>query len=115
MKKRILIALLAGLTFTACTESTGSLAPQATYQAPSQAKMDAFTPVMTKVALSTREDPKYNKMAIKPEDKEWFKMLMYRLWDREISKSQFVAEGISRYPGHNYEFSFIANGFQKHS
>ena len=116
MKKRLLIALLAGLTFTACTDSASSLAPQTTYQAPSQAKMDAFTPVMTKVALSTREDPKYNRMALNtPEEKEWFKMLMYRLWDRQITRSQFIAEGVSRYPTHRYEFNFIANGFQHNS
>jgi len=117
MKKRVLIALLAGLTFTACTDTTGPLvAPQPVYQAPTQAKMEAFTPVMTKVALSTREDPRYNRMALNtPEEKEWFKMLMYRLWDRQISKREFIREGVSKYPSHQYEFNFIANGFQRYS
>ncbi len=115
MKKRLLIALLAGLTFTACTESTGSLAPQPVYQAPTEAKMAKFRPVMTEVALSTRNDPNYNKMTIRQEDKQWFQDLMYRYWDRQITRAQFVSEGISRYPGHNYEFAFIANGFQKRS
>ena len=116
MKKRLLIALLAGLSFTACTSTTGTATPTPSYQAPTQAKMDAFTPVMTKVALSTREDPKYNRMALNtPEEKEWFKMLMYRLWDRQLTREQFVAEGVSRYPTHQYEFNFIAHGFQKYS
>ena len=48
---------------------------------------------MKEVALSTRNDPRYNKMAIKPEDKVWFKVLMYRYWDRQLTRSQFVAEG----------------------
>ena len=117
MKKNILIAILAALTFTACTDS---MSPTPTrqapvYQAPTDAKMAQFKPVMTEVALSTREDPGYNKMTIRPEDKQWFQMLMYRYWDRQSTRSQFISEGVSRYPGHEYEFGFIANGFQKRS
>ena len=115
MKKTLLIALIAGFGFTACTNSTLSPAPAQTYQAPTDAKMAKFKPVMTEVALSTRNDPNYNKMTIKPEDKEWFQLLMYRYWDRQMTRGQFISEGISRYPGHTYEFSFIANGFQKRS
>jgi hypothetical protein len=115
MKKSVLIvSLLAGLSFTACTNST-TATPRTVYQQPTEQKMNAFTPVMTQVALSTREDPSYKKMDILPEDKQWFKMLMYRLWDRQITRSQFVAEGNAKYPGHQYEFNFIANGFQKRS
>ena len=111
MKKRVLIALLASLSFSACT-STGLSSPQS-YVKPTQAKMNKFSPIMKKVALSTREDARYKKMDIKPQDKEWFKMLMYRLWDRQITKTHFVTQGLSRYPKNHYEFSFIANGFQR--
>jgi len=116
MKKTLLISTaVAALVFTGCTDSITSAAPKHVYQAPTEAKMAKFHPLMTEVALSTRNDPKYNKMTIKPEDKEWFKMLMYRYWDRQITRNQFIAEGVSKYPGHEYEFGFIANGFQAHS
>jgi general secretion pathway protein E len=37
------------------------------------------------VAQSTQANPNYNRMALNtPEEKEWFKNLMYRLWDRQI-------------------------------
>jgi len=114
MKKNIIIALIAALSFTACT-NTMSPAPAPVYQAPTEAKMAKFKPVMTAVALSTRNDPNYKKMTIKPEDKEWFQLLMYRYWDRQMTRPQFIAEGVSRYPGHEYEFNFIANGFQHRS
>ena len=115
MKKSLLIVLLAGFTFTACTNTTAPT-PKISYQKPTKQKMNTFTPVMTKVALSTREDPKYKRMALKTtEEKEWFKTLMYRLWDRQITRGQFITEGISKYPTHQYEFNFIAQGFQKHS
>ena len=115
MKKHILLtSILAALTFTACTDSaTPAAAP--VYQAPTDAKMAKFKPVMVEVALSTKKDPKYSKMTIKQEDKQWFQTLMYRFWDRQTSKSQFISEGISKYPGHEYEFGFIANGFQHRS
>ncbi len=116
MKKTLLITtVLAALTFTGCTDPMSSTTPRNVYQAPTEAKMAKFQPVMTQVALSTRSNPNYNKMAIRAEDKEWFKMLMYRYWDRQITRSQFISEGISRYPGHEYEFGFIANGFQQYS
>ena len=111
MNKKVLIALLASLSFTACT-STSVPKPQS-YVQPSQAKMNQFSPIMKKVALSTRDDSKYKKMDIKPKDKKWFKMLMYKLWDRQITKVQFVSQGLTRYPKNHYEFSFIANGFQR--
>jgi hypothetical protein len=119
MKIKLLMAVLAGFTFTACTNNVPSLAPAAApvrYAQPSEAKLAAFHPVMTKVALSTREDPKYNRMALDTtEKKEWFQNLMYRLWNRDISKGQFISEGLAKYPTHRYEFNFIANGFQKYS
>ena len=120
MKIKLLMAVLAGFTFTACTNNVPSLtqapAEPVRYTQPTEAKLAAFHPVMTKVALSTREDPKYNRMALDTaEKKEWFQNLMYRLWNRDISKAQFVSEGLAKYPTHRYEFNFIANGFQKYS
>ena len=116
MKMKLLIALVAGFGLSACTSSGPSMtAAPVVYEHPTPEKSAKFNPIMTKVALSTREDPNYNKMTIKPEDKEWFKFLMYRYWDRQITRSQFIAEGVSKYPGHEYEFSFIANGLQLNS
>ncbi|HIP18539.1 MAG TPA: hypothetical protein EYG78_04295 [Sulfurovum sp.] len=116
MKKTIVIStLLAALTFTGCTDAMTTTKPKPVYQAPTEAKMAQFKPVMTEVALSTRNDPSYNKMTIRAEDKQWFQLLMYRYWDRQITRGQFISEGVSRYPGHEYEFGFIADGFQKRS
>jgi len=120
MKLKLVIAALAGLSFSACTSpylGTNS-APEArvTYEKPTEAKLEKFHPVMTKVALSTKKDPKYKKMALTTtEEKEWFHDLMYRLWDRQITKNQFIAEGVAKYPTHRYEFAFVANGFQRYS
>ena len=120
MKFKSVIVALASLSFAACTspnlgmESAPNVA--VTYEKPTEAKLERFHPVMTKVALSTKKDPKYKKMALTtPKEKDWFHNLMYRLWDRQITKNQFIAEGLSRYPTHRYEFTFVANGFQRYS
>jgi len=70
---------------------------------------------MIKVAQSTQADPNYHRMALNtPEEKRWFKNLMYQLWDRQITRKQFIAEGTSRYPDHKYEFTYIANAYQNY-
>ena len=118
MKLKLVIIALASLSFSACTSPTLSTnsAPRITYEKPTEAKLAVFHPIMTKVALSTKEDPNYKKMSLTtPEEKEWFHNLMYRLWDRQITKNQFISEGVSKYPTHRYEFTFIANGYQRYS
>lgn len=116
MKIKLLIVVLAGLSFTGCTDSMNSLTPSTsatTYQKPTPQKEERFNKTMKEVALSTRDNPKYNRMALEtPAEKEWFKTLMYRLWDRQITRNQFISEGLAKYPTHQYEFAFIANGFQ---
>ena len=117
MKKTILIStVLAALTFTGCTDSMTSVAPNAVYQAPTPEKSAKFQPILAEVAHSTKTDPNYHRMALKTdEDKKWFTDQTYRLWDRQMTKSQFVADGVAKYPGHAYEFNFVANGIQTRS
>jgi len=88
---------------------------QRKYYAPTPQKEILFNKEMRRVALSTQNNPKYNRMSLDtPEKKEWFKTLMYRLWDRQITRDEFISQGVIKYPTHRYEFEFIANGFQNH-
>ena len=120
MKKYIILTAIVAVSFTGCTNplntvSTPTFKPQS-YQKPSATKSANFKNTMMKVALSTRDDAKYNKMELDtPEKKAWFKDLMFRLWDRQITRNQFIVEGLQKYPTRKYEFMFVANGFQKYS
>jgi len=88
--------------------------PTRKYYPPTSQKEVAFNKQMRQIALSTQNDSRYNRMALNtPEEKAWFKKLMYRLWDRQITRDEFIALGLQKYPTHRYEFEFIANGFQK--
>ena len=83
-------------------------------QVPTQVKEPYFRKAMTKVAHSTQDDRRYNKITLDSKAKKlWFKNLMYRLWDRQITRNEFILEGLSKYPARKYEFTFVANGFQK--
>lgn len=78
-------------------------------------KESKFHQAMVAVAQSTKQDPNYHKLSLNtPEEKRWFKNLMYRLWDRQITRAQFINEGVARYPEHKYEFFYIANAFQRY-
>ncbi len=116
MKYSLVLMIFALFIYTGCSKK----APQhkmlhANYEKPTKEKVERFHQVMTKIALSTKSNPRYNRMALDtPEKKAWFKTLMYRLWDRQITRKAFISEGLKRYPKHHYEFRFIANGFQKY-
>ena len=120
MKHNLLATLLLSAVITGCS-TPGMIQPPKTslsqhYQKPTPQKEAAFNATMGKVALSTQDDPRYKKLALDtPQKKAWFKQLLYRLWDRQITRAQFIQEGLKKYPDRAYEFRFIANGFQKYS
>ncbi|AKF25010.1 hypothetical protein YH65_06095 [Sulfurovum lithotrophicum] len=129
MKLRLLAAGIAALAFSGCTNNTmiPSFSPSAPVETPkapvvehtdyehaSPEKQNLFYEDMVAVATSTKSDPNYHRMALDtPERKAWFKNLMYRLWDGQITKQEFIAEGVSKYPDHRYEFEFVANGYEQ--
>ena len=82
------------------------------FEEPTAEKKAAYEKKMREVASGIKDDPNYQRLALDtPEKKEWFKKLTYRLWDRQITRQQFVSEGLKRYPDHGYEFNFIVRGF----
>ncbi|MGW8169457.1 MAG: hypothetical protein ACWGHH_05580 [Sulfurovaceae bacterium] len=75
----------------------------------SETKQKAFDEKLEQVASVVKQDPKYNKINLETkEEKDWFKKLSYRLWDRQITKIQFIEAGVTRYPSNHYEFDLIA-------
>ena len=124
MKNYLILLILTLFIFTGCITApqpqpdihTIPQLPDIIYEEPSSQKSEAFHTAISKVALTIKNDSTYNKMNLDTsEKKEWFKHLMYQLWDRQITRQVFISKGLERYPTHNYEFLFVANGFQKGS
>ena len=123
MKLRISIVILTALSFSGCTSPSNLLSSPQTKTAPkaynnydnaSEYKKEAFGKAQRAVGLSTKNDPNYKSfrpILTDEETRKWFSNNMYLLWDRQITKSQYIAQSTSRFPAYKYEFTFIANHF----
>ena len=121
MYKILGLVTLAALTFTGCTSPMASSSAPTTktqrtytqpYEKPTPEKLTMYQQTMRNVAAGIKNDSNYQRIALDtPAKKEWFRTLTYRLWDRQITRHQFIAEGLSKYPSHQYEFNFVVNGF----
>jgi len=117
-KYTMALLALSLLGFSGCTPASRHLVKtpkytQAThYEKPTEHKMALYKKTMRSVASGIKSDSKYQRIALDtPEKKAWFRSLTYRLWDRQMTRQQFMAEGLAKYPDRRYEFQFILNGF----
>lgn len=128
MKYHLSILLLVGLALSGCSTTLPTLnsepSPQqshptpqpVTYEAPTPQKLANYQTTMRSIASGIKNDPSYQRLELDTdENKAWFKDLTYRLWDRQITKETFLAQGLKKYPTHRYEFNFVINGLQAHS
>lgn len=94
------------------TQTVQTTLPHNDYEEPSVEKQEAYGNTMRKIASGIKDDTNYQRLELDTaEKKEWFKKLTYRLWDRQITRQQFIAEGLRRYPDHGYELNFMIRGF----
>lgn len=98
---------------TDSTDSTETVIPtHSSYIPPDAEKEEIFQKAMYQIGLKIQEDDSYQHIDFEtPEEKKWFKVLTYRLWDRQITRHQFLSEAIAKYPQNKYEFEFIIRNF----
>jgi len=123
MQIRISIcSIISLLLLTGCSTPVEMLTPETPRSqriqekpTPIASKEKRFHNTMIKVAQSTRQDPNYHRLSLKTDaEKRWFKELMFQLWDRQITRREFIAKGVKKYPDHAYEFTYIANAYQNY-
>ena len=84
-----------------------------TYISANPEKMKRYENKMKSIASGITSDPEYQRIPLNTEEKRaWFKDLTFGLWDRQITRQQFLTEGLKRYPTHQHEFQFIIDGFE---
>ncbi|MDQ7084251.1 MAG: hypothetical protein Q9M36_04655 [Sulfurovum sp.] len=82
---------------------------------PTPAKMAIYKKTMNSIGEDIENDMEYERIEFATADeKKWFRTLTYRLWDRQMTRHQFLAEGLAKYPSHSYEFQFIINHFTQY-
>jgi len=122
-KYYLLLATVTLLMLSGCTPASSELGvtkrqaavqtQQTQYEKPTPHKQALYQQTMRSVASGIKHDTNYKRIELNtPEKKEWFRTLTYRLWDRQITRYQFVSEGLSQYPDHRYEFDFVIKGFE---
>ena len=107
----------ASLSFTACTKSPKPKIEEQSRQVPvepqisEEEKQAAYKSTMKRVGTEIKRDANYKRLDLStPELKNWFTDITYKLWDGQISRGQFIALGLEKYPDRAYEFEIIANG-----
>ena len=109
-----------GLGMTACTPAhhpASAPKPHVKPQVPAkpqlseEEKQAAYKTAMRNTGMAIKKDANYRKLDLStPELKEWFNDITYKLWDHQITRSQFIAYGLEKYPDRAYEFNVIADG-----
>jgi len=114
--RELTLSIIALIALNGCVSTAPSAPSIASYTKPTPQKEAAFTKTMINVAKAANANPTYNRIALDTDEKkQWFKKLMYRLWDRQITREQFINEGLKRYPTHKNEFDIIARNYQLNS
>ncbi len=70
--------------------------------------MQTFEVRYRAVIKTIQTDSNYKKFPLKG-DKElkWFNTISFKLWDKQISKDQFISEGLKRFPGYKESFEYL--------
>ena len=111
-----------GLSFTACTTTQPAPPKPQVKQVPAApVKSDAekhaeYKSTMKIVGKEIKRDANYKRLDLStPELKDWFTDITYKLWDGQISRGQFIAAGLEKFPDRSYEFETISNGLLSNS
>ena len=70
----------------------------------------AFDNKMSSVIATVKADPSYKSIPLGSSvDREWFFNECEALYNKKISKEQYMADGARQYPGYDASFSKLAD------
>ncbi len=84
---------------------------KATVEAKNPEVMKAFEAKYTAVLEGIKNDSSYKKVPLVNRDVEWFNTQNFLLWNKKISKDQFIKEGVSRFPENRESFEYLSDKF----
>jgi hypothetical protein len=74
------------------------------------ARSTPFDDKMTTVVAHVKADPNYKSVPLDTSsDRQWFFYKCEALFDKQISKDQFIAEGSKQFPGYEASFKELAD------
>jgi len=76
----------------------------------SQAASPAFEARLSAFITQINNDASYKRIPLRSSsDKEWFNERTEALFQKKITKEQFVSEGASKFPGYESSFATVAD------
>ena len=76
----------------------------------SMARATPFDDKMSVVIAHVKADPNYKAVPLDTSsDRQWFFYKCEALFDKQISKDQFIAEGSKQFPGYEASFKELAD------
>lgn len=70
----------------------------------------AFDAKMSSVIAHVKDDPGYKKIPLNTSaDREWFFQESQSLYEKKISKEQYIADGSKQFPGYEASFAQLAD------
>jgi len=77
-------------------------------------KVAAFEKKFTQVLEDIKKKDGYKKLPLEDEeDLAWFINLSFKLWDKQISKAEYITVGEKKFPGYKETFEYLADEFRK--
>ncbi len=73
--------------------------------------MQAFEDKYTIALTDIQNDSRYKKIPLANSDVVWFNTQAFLLWNKKLSKDQFIDEGVSRFPKNKESFEYLADKF----
>jgi len=119
-RKLILIAIAGALflgTLTGCT-SMRNMAIESvlkdTKNGQDTNKTAAFETKFTKVLDDIKKKDDYKKIPLETNaNTEWFIKQSFMLWDKQLTKEQYISNGAKKFPGYEKTFAYLADEFSK--
>lgn len=73
---------------------------------------NAFAEKYKSVIKTIQNNPDYKRIPLDAEiDQDWFLKQIFQLWNKKMTKTQFVEQGVNRFPGFKGSFEFLADKF----
>ncbi len=103
--------LLAAISLTGCASQNIEIQSD-TANANNPELMQAFEVKYRAVIKEIQNDSSYKRIPLAGnKDLKWFNTMAFQLWDKQITKDQFVSEGLGRFPDYKKSFEYLANKF----
>jgi len=76
-------------------------------------KVTQFEKRFNQVLDNVDKKDDYKKLPLNTSDTKWLVQQSFKLWNKQISKTEYIKTGENKFPGYTKTFSYLADEFKK--